>query len=71
MKQINELTGTFKPEMLALAEQADMRFVPELGKSSLIRSVPCEVLSLRQRQQGSLEMGYNSQRGRADGGSKL
>ena len=36
VKQINELTGSFKPETLALAEQADMRFshsVPELVKT--------------------------------------
>ena len=36
MKQINELTGSFKPETLALAEQADMRFghsLPELVKT--------------------------------------
>ena len=37
MKQINELTRSFKPETLALAEQADMRFghsLPELAKTS-------------------------------------
>ena len=36
VKQINELTGSFKPETLALAEQADMRFghsLPELVKT--------------------------------------
>ena len=35
-KQIDDLTGSFKPEALALAEQADMRFAhsqPELGKT--------------------------------------
>ena len=36
MKQINDLTSSFKPEALALAKQADMRFAhsqPELGKT--------------------------------------
>ena len=36
VKQINDLTGSFKPEALALAEQADMRFahsLPELAKT--------------------------------------
>ena len=36
VKQINDLTGTFKPEALALAEQADVRFahsLPELVKT--------------------------------------
>ena len=36
VKQINELTGSFKPETLALAEQADVRFghsLPELVKT--------------------------------------
>ena len=36
VKQINELTGSFKPRTLALAEQADMRFahsLPELVKT--------------------------------------
>ena len=36
VKQINELTGSFKPETLALAEQADMRFghsLPEVVKT--------------------------------------
>ena len=36
VKQVNDLTGSFKPETLALAEQADMRFahsVPELVKT--------------------------------------
>ena len=36
VKQINDLTGSFKPEVLALAEQADMRFahsLPELAKT--------------------------------------
>ena len=36
VKQINELTGSFKPETLALAEQADIRFshsLPELVKT--------------------------------------
>ena len=36
VKQINELTGSFKPETLALAEEADMRFghsLPELVKT--------------------------------------
>ena len=35
-KQIDDLTGSFKPEALALAEQADMRFthsLPELAKT--------------------------------------
>ena len=36
VKQVNNLTGSFKPETLALAEQADMRFahsLPELVKT--------------------------------------
>ena len=36
VKQVNDLTGSFKPQTLALAEQADMRFVhslPELVKT--------------------------------------
>ena len=36
VKQINDLTGSFKPEALGLAEQADMRFahsLPELVKT--------------------------------------
>ena len=36
VKQINDLTGSFKPEALALAEQADMRFahsLPEVVKT--------------------------------------
>ena len=36
VKQIKDLTGSFKPEILALAEQADMRFghsLPELVKT--------------------------------------
>ena len=36
VKQINDLTVSFKPEILALAEQADMRFahsLPELAKT--------------------------------------
>ena len=36
VKQINDLTGNFKPEALALDEQADMRFahsLPELAKT--------------------------------------
>ena len=36
MKQVNDLTGSFKPETLAFAEQADMRFthsLPELVKT--------------------------------------
>ena len=36
VKQINDLTGSLKPEALALAEQADMRFahsLPELAKT--------------------------------------
>ena len=36
VKQINDLTGSFKPEALALAEQADVRFahsLPELAKT--------------------------------------
>ena len=36
VKQVNDLTGSFKPETLALAEQADMRFahsLPELVKT--------------------------------------
>ena len=36
VKQINELTGSFKPEILALAEQANVRFghsLPELVKT--------------------------------------
>ena len=36
VKQVNDLTGSFKPETLALAEQADMKFVyslPELVKT--------------------------------------
>ena len=36
VKQINDLTGSFKPEVLSLAEQADVRFVhslPELAKT--------------------------------------
>ena len=36
VKQINDLTGSFKPEVLALAEQADVRFahsLPELAKT--------------------------------------
>ena len=36
VKQVNDMTGSFKPETLALAEQADMRFahsLPELVKA--------------------------------------
>ena len=36
VKQVNDLTGSFKPETLALAEQADMKFanpLPELVKT--------------------------------------
>ena len=36
VKQVNDLTGSFKPQTLALAEQADMRFahsLPELVKT--------------------------------------
>ena len=36
VKQINELTGSFKPEMIALAEEADIRFghsLPQLVKT--------------------------------------
>ena len=36
MKQVNDLTGSFEPETLALAEQADMKFIhnlPELEKT--------------------------------------
>ena len=36
VKQVNDLTGSFKPQALALAEQADMRFahsLPELVKT--------------------------------------
>ena len=38
VKQVNDMTGSFKPETLALAEQADMRFahsLPELVKTFL------------------------------------
>ena len=39
VKQVNDLTGSFKPETLALAEQADMVFAHSLPE--LVRSCQC------------------------------
>ena len=38
MKQVNDLTSSFKPETLALAEQADVRFAHSLSLPELVKT---------------------------------